>query len=129
MFLKEKFIKCVYFGQGSGSGASAADPKAIGDVEIMPIEAGTVIESVKLMVTTALAGTTQLDVGDDDDPNGFIAAATLTDGAITNSNGAYLQSADYKLNKFYEAAKTMSLDNTTANTGGAFVVVVQGFKV
>lgn len=127
-FLNEEFLKVKYYAfGGSGAGASAADPASPVDSDVMAIEAGMVIEGVDVLVTTAITGTTQLDVGDDDDQNGFVAAATLTDGAVSVGAGAYLASGAKKL---YEASgKEVKLDITTAMTAGAFVVKVKGYKV
>ncbi len=128
-FKNEQFVKMVYFAFGAtGSGASAVDAKPIVDSDVMAIEPGMVITNVSVVVTTALTGTTQLDVGDDDDQNGFVAAATLTANAVTTSNGAYLYNTGASLEKYYPSAgKEVKLDNATTNTAGAFVVVVKGY--
>lgn len=127
-FKNEPFLKCVYVAHGgSGSGASAADPMGMTDRDLMAIESGMVIEQVDVCITTAVAGATQIDVGDDDDPNGFVAAATLTDGAVSAGAGAYLTGGAKKL---YEAAgKEVKLDVTGSSSAGAFVVVIKGYKV
>ena len=94
------------------------------------IPAGTVITNVSVVVTTALTGTSQLDIGDDDGATSFVSAATLTIGAVTTSNGAYLYSTGASLEKYYAAAgKEVKIDNTTANTAGAFALVVRGYTV
>lgn len=130
-FLKEKFEKVVYFAHGAtGTGASAADPKPIVDSDVMAIEAGMVIQDVLLVVTTAVTGSTQLDVGDDDDQNGFLAAATLTANACSSGAGAYLDSSGADLAKYYAAAgKEVKLDVTGSSTAGAFAVIVAGYKI
>lgn len=131
-FKNEKFLKVKYYAfGGTGTGASAADPASPVDSDVMAIEAGMVIEFVNVVVTTAITGTTQLDVGDDDDQNGFVAAATLTAGAVSPANfaaaGAYLAAG---LKKFYSAAgKEVKLDITTAMTAGAFAVEVEGYMI
>ena len=128
-FKKEYFSKVVYYAFGGiGSGGSAADPKPIVDGDVMAIEAGMVITSVDVAVSTAITGSTAIDIGDDDDQNGFVAAATLTAGALSSSNGAYLSANS--LHKYYPVAgKEVKLDNTTANTAGAFAVCIEGYKV
>lgn len=130
-FKNTEWVKAVYFAFGAtGTGASALDPKPIVDSDVMAIEAGMVITDVSVIVTTAITGSTVIDIGDDDDQNGFVAAATLTANAVTNSNGAYLYSGGASLEKYYAAAgKEIKLDNTTTNTAGAFVVFVKGYMV
>lgn len=127
-FKGEQFSDVKYFAfGGTGNGMSVNDPLPISDQDIFSIPAGMVITNVSVLVSTALTGTTVLDIGDDDDQNGFVAAATLTAGAVTASNGAYL-SGD--LEKGYLATgKEIKLDNTTANTAGAFSVAVRGYKI
>ncbi len=126
-FKKEQFMEVVYYAHaGTGTGASAADPKAIVDGDVMPIEAGMVVTNVSVAVSTAITGSTQLDVGDDDDADGFVSAATLTAG-VHASDGAYLTGG---LEKYYAASgKEVKLDITGASTAGAFAVVVKGYKV
>jgi hypothetical protein len=129
-FKGESFQHAIYFAHGaSGTGNSASDAKPMVDAAIFDIEPGMVITDVSVAVTTAITGTTQVDVGDGTDPNGFVAAATLTDGAVTASNGAYLNNAGAHLEKLYEVADTIDLDITTASTAGAFVVFVRGWKI
>ena len=100
-----------------------------------------------MIVDTAITGSTALDIGDDDDADGFCPTASLTlatPGMYCHNakvKGAYLRvqtagvtdPADIYVvpsMKFYSAAgKEVKLDNTTANTAGAFRVVVEGFKV
>lgn len=126
-FKNEEFVQSVYFAHaGAGNGASAADPKPISDGAAFDIEAGMVITNVSVVVTTSITGTTQVDVGDGTDPDGFVSAATLTAGAVTASDGAYLTGG---LEKYYSAADTIDLDATGASTAGAFVVHVVGYKV
>jgi len=117
-------VKYFAFG-GTGTGASALDPVALADGDLAAIEAGWTVTDAMVVVTTAITGTTQLDLGDDDDPNGFVAAATLTLNATSKNTGAYVL-AD--IAKYYPAAKTLKLDNTTTSTAGAGFVVLQGIK-
>ena len=127
-FANERFLVMKYFAfGGTGTGASALDPVALADGDLATIEAGWTVTSAMVVVTTAITGTTQLDLGDDDDPNGFVAAATLTVAASLNS-GAYLDNAGDDLAKYYPAAKTLKLDNTTTSTAGAGYVVLEGVK-
>lgn len=127
-FKNEEFLKVKYYAYGaSGSGASAADPASPVDGDIMAIESGMVIEDVHVIVTTSITGATQLDVGDDDDQNGFVAAATLTAGQPVVGAGAYLASG---AKKYYSAdGKEVKLDMTGTVSAGAFIVKVKGYKV
>jgi len=130
-FKNEKFLKVKYYAfGGSGGGASAADPASPVDSDVMAIEAGMVIESCEVVVSTAITGTTQLDVGDDDDQNGFVAAATLTAAvspATSAAAGAYLAAGAKK--HYASAGKEVKLDITTAMTAGAFAVKVAGYMI
>lgn len=127
-FKNEEFLKVKYYAYGaSGSGASAADPASPVDGDIMAIESGMVIEDVHVIVTTSITGATQLDVGDDDDQNGFVAAATLTAGQPVVGAGAYLATG---AKKYYSAdGKEVKLDMTGTVSAGAFIVKVKGYKV
>ena len=145
----ESFSKTVYYeygGKGSKSGLDAGNAKAIADSTVMAIEAGMLIEHVAVVLDTAVTGSTALDIGDDDDADGFVPTASITlatpglYGWNAKVAGAYLRvqtagvtdPADVYVvpnAKYYSAAKSMLLDNTTANTAGKFRVVVQGHKV
>lgn len=147
----ECWSKVFYFsgpaGSGSASGKSAGNAKAIADTDIMAIEAGTLITGVSVIVDTAITGSSAIDVGDDDDADGFCPTASLTlatPGLYCQNakvRGAYLRvstaGATDALDiyvvpnmKYYSAAgKEIKLDNTTTNTAGAFRVVVEGCKV
>jgi hypothetical protein len=127
-FKNEEFLKVKYYAyNATGSGASAADPASPVDGDIMAIEEGMVVEGVDVIVTTSITGATQLDVGDDDDQNGFVAAATLTAGQPVVGAGAYLASG---AKKYYSAAgKEVKLDMTGTVSAGAFIVKVKGYKV
>lgn len=150
-FYGECFSKVFHFsgpnGKGKASGKSAANAAPIADGDIMAIEAGTVITNVQVIVDTAVTGSTAIDVGDDDDADGFCPNASLTlgtPGLYCNNakvQGAYLRvqtagatdAADIYVvpnAKYYSAAgKEIKLDNTTTNTAGAFRVIVEGCKV
>lgn len=148
-FKNEEFKHVKYYahgGLGDGSGKSADNAAAIVDGDVMTIEAGMVIEKCYLFIDTAITGTTVLEVGDDDDPNGFIldqAANFATPGMYgwnAKLAGAYLRvetagatdAADIYVvpnAKYYAAAgKEVKLNITTASTAGAFRVVVEGMK-
>lgn len=126
-FKNEEFVHIKYYAfGGSGSGVSAADPASPVDSDVMVIDDGMVIENVDVLVTTTITGATQLDVGDDDDADGFVAAATLTAGNPVVGAGAYLAAG---AKKYYSAAgKEVKLDMTGTVTAGAFLVKVKGYK-
>lgn len=127
-FKNEEWVQVKYFAfGGSGSGASALDPASPVDGDIMNFDAGMVVEGVDVIVTTTITGATQLDVGDDDDQNGFVAAATLTAGQPVVGAGAYLASG---AKKYYSAVgKELKLDMTGTVSAGAFIVKAKGYKV
>lgn len=147
-FAGEKFRVVRYYahgGSGDNSGLSENNAATIVDGDVMAIPAGTVIEKVYVIVDTAITGTTNLDVGDDDDADGFVdGSASVTLGTpgmygwdVKNA-GAYLRiqtagatdAADIYVvpnAKYYSAAgKEVKLDVTGASTAGAFRVVVEG---
>jgi len=146
----EKFRKTFYFehgGKGGLTGLDDANAKTIVDTDLMAIEAGMVIEKVYVIVDTAITGTTNLDVGDDDDADGFVdgsLSVTLgTPGMYgwdAKLAGAYLRvqtagatdAGDIYVvpnAKYYAAAgKEVKLDVTTASTAGKFRVIVEGSK-
>lgn len=149
-FKHEEFKKVKYFehgGKGDFSGNSESNAAKILDGDIMDIEAGMVIEKCYVIVDTAITGVTNLDVGDDDDADGYVdgsLSVTLgTPGMYgwdAKFAGAYLRiqtagatdAADIYVvpnAKYYAAAgKEVKLDVTTASTAGKFRVVVEGFK-
>lgn len=148
-FSKEKFQKVVHYehgGKGDGSGRSADNAKTIVDGDVMAIEAGMVIENVYVLIDTAVTGSTALDLGDDDDADGFVPTASITLGTAgmygwdAKAAGAYLRvqtagatdAADIYVvpqAKYYAASgKEVKLDVTGSSTAGKFRVVVEGFK-
>lgn len=149
-FVGERFQKVIWFngpsGTGSLSGLSASNAKAIADdTAVWSIPAGTVIEDVRVIIDTALVGTTQVDVGDDDDANGYVDGSIGVTEASTGINpasqrlgGAYLQSTGsgasdnylFPAVKYYSAeGKEFRLDITGTNTSGAFRLVITGYRV
>lgn len=148
-FGKEKFVRVIHLsssGSASNKGLSAASPKPFADGDLWAIPAGVVIEKVYVIVDTAITGTTNFDVGDDDDADGFIdgsLSVTLgTPGMYgwdAKLAGAYLRvqtagatdPADIYVvpaAKYYSATgKELKLDVTGTNTAGVARVVVEGF--
>jgi hypothetical protein len=135
-------------GKGSASGLSAGNAKPFVDGDLMSIEAGTVITKAYAIVDVAITGTTNLDIGDDDDADGFVdSSLSVTLGTPgmygwdAKLAGAYLRvqtagatdAADIYVvpsAKYYSAAgKEIKLDVTGTNTAGSARVIVQGCKV
>lgn len=124
-FKKEPLLHVKYFSFGaSGSGASAADPASPVDGDIFAIPAGSVITGCDVIITSAVTGT--IDIGDDDDADGFSATAGITEGTagVYVGAGAYISSG---AKKYYAAeGKEVKLDATTISAG-AFRVAVHGY--
>ncbi len=142
---KEIFLSGVATG---GTGQSYNSPLPIADGNLWAIPAGTLIEKVYVVVDTLLTGTTDLDVGDDDDADGFVdGSLSVTVGTVglygydAKLAGAYLRvqtagatdAADIYVvpsAKYYSAAgKTLKLDATTTNTAGACRVIVEFIRL
>lgn len=145
----EKFQKVFYFaygGSGDGSSAQAPLSMAADNTAVMNIPAGTVIEKCYVIIDTAITGTTNFDVGDDDDADGFFDSSTAVAdlgvvgmyGWSPKVAGAYLRTqtaggtdaADIDVTgnaKYYSATgKEIKMDLTTAATAGALRVVFEG---
>lgn len=141
-----KFLHVIYLAAGgTGTGKSASNPLPFVDGDLMTIPLGTRIDRVSVIVDTAITGTTNFDVGDDDDADGFIdgsLSVTLGTpglyGDAASTAGAYMRTqvagvtdpADVYVvpkSKYYAAAgKEIKLDITGTNTAGAARVVVEG---
>ena len=152
-FKPEKFKEVIYFsgatGSGNLSGSDSSNAKAIADnTNVWPIPAGCLIEKCYVIIDTELTGTTDMDFGDDDDPNGYIdgsvSLSALTPGVYgwnAKVAGAYLRvetaggtdAADIDVvpnAKYYSAAgKEIKLDATGTNTAGAFRLVIEGTMI
>lgn len=150
----EPFTKTIYVkfgGATTNTGTSYDAAKGCAaDQDLWAIPANVLIEKVYVIMDTAVTGSTALDVGDDDDPNGFfdggvsgMEGATFAAGLYgydAKVAGAYLRvetaggtdAADIDVvpaGKAYLAAgKEVKLDITTACTAGRLRVVIQGFN-
>lgn len=146
-----KFIKEIFLsssGVSTNSGASADSPLPFSSADLMPIEAGMLIEKCYLVIGTAIAGTTNLDVGDDDDADGFIdgsLSVTLGTAGMYGYDaklaGAYLRlqtagatdAADIYVvpqAKYYAAAgKELKLACSGTNSAGVARVIVEGYRL
>ena len=93
-------------------------------MEVIKVPANTLVTNVALNVTTAEGGTLTIDVGDGDDPDGFL------DGVNANATAAYLPvagTAAYEQGKYYTAADT--IDVTTVNAADAAVMTLTAIMV
>ena len=131
-FKNEDNLKIIYCADGgTGTGSSPNDPLPLADGALMDVEDGDVITAVDVIVTTAITGVTQLDVGDGTDPNGYMAASTLTVGAFPGA-GVLVQAAGTPFSraaKTYTVADTIDLDVTGTSTAGACAIVVRGYRL
>lgn len=130
-FKNESILKVKHYAAGaSGSGESSSDPAGFSAGDIMPILADSVITGCEVIVTTAVTGSSpQINVGDDDDADGFVADANVTEGTpgVYNGAGAYIASS---AKKYYSAAgKEVKLALGGTLSAGAFKVVVHGYRV
>lgn len=130
-FKSEAFVHVKYYSAGAtGSGASAADPAAAASGDIFAVPEGLVVEACDVIVTTAVTGSSpQINVGDDDDPNGYVADADVTEG----TPGLYPGAGDLIATgaKMYYSAvgKEVKLAIGGTLSAGAFIVVVKGYRV
>ena len=147
-FAGERFQKIFYFaygGTGDGSSAQAPLGMAADNATVWEIPAGTLIDKCYMLLDVAVTGTTNFDIGDDDDADGYIdgsLSVTLGTPAMYGYDaklaGAYLRvqtagatdAGDIYVvpnGKFYAASgKELKMDLTTAATAGSLRVVVEG---
>lgn len=150
-FAAERFMQVIYMkgataaGTGDASGSSYLNAKGIIDGDIWVIPVGCVIQSCFAIIDVAITGSTDLDIGDDDDSDGYIDGSlslTLATPGMYGHNakvaGAYLRvqtagatdAGDIYVvptSKYYPAAgKELKADNSTTNTAGSLRVVVVG---
>lgn len=142
----QQIVYLEYGGKGAQTGVNAANALPFADEDLWAIPPGTLINKVYMIIDTAITGSTDLDVGDDDDADGFIdgsGSLTLNTPAAYSLNakvaGAYLRvqtagatdAGDIYVvpnSKYYAAAgKEVKLDNTTTNTAGKARVVIEGW--
>tara|TARA_R100000995_G_C3482846_1_gene125143 strand:- start:1279 stop:1737 length:459 start_codon:yes stop_codon:yes gene_type:complete len=93
-------------------------------LEVIRVPANTLVTNVALNVTTAEGGTLTIDVGDGDNPDGYI------DGVNGNATAAYLTVAGtdaFEAGKFYTAADT--IDVKINNAADAAVMTLTAVMV
>lgn len=149
-FQNECFQHTVYVtGTATGgSGNSYGSPKPASDVDLWDIPANTKINNIYVVIDVLFTGTSDFDVGDDDDPDGFIdgsLSVTLGTVGMYGQNaklaGAYLRvqtagatdAADIYVvpnSKFYSGSgKEVKLDVTGTWTAGKARVIIEGCKM
>jgi len=127
MFKNQEFLVVKHYASGaSGSGNSSLDPASPVDGDIVAILADCVIENVDVIIKTAVTG--DINVGDDDDADGFAATAGITEATpgVYVGAGAYLTSGAKK--RYAAEGKEVKLDVTTI-TAGSFAVKVKGYRI
>lgn len=144
----ERFQKVIYVafgGSASCKGLSYSCAKPFTDGDLWAIPAGTMIDKVYAIVDTAVTGTTDFDIGDDDDADGFLDGSlslTLATPGAYGMNakvaGAYLRvqtagvtdPADVYVvptGKYYvSTGKEVKLDGTGTATAGRVRIVIEG---
>ena len=136
-FKKQPFQEVFYFehgGKGDGSGRSADNAHALSTVDLYAIPADAVIERAYLVVDTAIAGTVSLDIGDDDDADGYCPNGSITLGTPgmycgnDSERGAYgLATSNAKLKYYSAAGKEVKAAFSGASSAGKARVVIEGF--
>ena len=127
MFKNEQFLVVKHYEFGkSGSGNDSADPASPVDSDIVAILPDCVIEGCDVIIKSAVTGS--IDIGDDDDADGFAATAGITEGTagVYVGAGAYLASGAKK--RYAAAGKEVKLDATTISAG-SFAVVIKGYRI
>jgi len=138
-FKKQKFQEVFYLehgGKGDASGRSADNAAAISTRDVFAIPAGAVVENAYVIVDVAVVGLTSLDVGDDDDADGYCLNADITLGtpaaycANEADKGAYLHDsgASGSKVKYYSASgKEVKIDVVGPSSAGKAKIIVEGF--
>lgn len=130
-FRNEQFVELIYLdtdGASGNSGKSADDALNFASKDgIVELAAGSVVTSVDVVVTTALSGVTEMEVGDASDDNGFAASGDITYGTAGayRGAGAYISGA----NKYYSVATDVNLDVDGSASSGTAVIRVEGYRL
>ena len=122
MFKNDQVLRVIYLEHNaSGTGASENDRAPIESASFGPLDEGEVVTAANWHVEVEITGSTQVDVGDDVDPDGFIAAPALTVGDVAGA-GALLNAKN-------AVAGTVELAVTGASTAGRAVIALIGYRV
>jgi len=151
MECNKPFVKIVHVcgttvGKGKVNGKDFSNCLPFADQDLWNIPAGTLISKVYPKVDVAITGTTVLEVGDDDDADGFIVDMAGGFASLTaqlwdaKAAGVYLRiqtagatdAADVYVvptAKYYSVAtKEVKMNITTDNTAGKMRVFIEGYK-
>lgn len=122
MFSNEETLRVIYLEHGAtGSGASENDAAPILTASFGPLDAKEVVQAANWHVETTITGSTAVDVGDDVDPNGFIAAPALTAGDVAGAGAL--------LNVKNAVAGTVELAVTGTSTAGKAQIALIGYRL
>lgn len=135
-FAGEEFVLVRYYEHGkSGSGDNPSDPAGIESADVVSIPAGLMVEKAMVAIDTAITGSTAINLGDDDDADGYVPTASLTLGTPAvygygpDESGAYLNASGESRVKYYDSSssgKEVKLAVTGASTAGKFRVILKG---
>lgn len=126
---KQHVIQVYFKHGGTGSGASIADAAPLGtddaSVDLAPLPKGFMIESADVIVLTAVAGVSAMEIGDSSDPNGFVENASITLGTpgVYEGGGALIASGAKKL---YTTADALNYQVTGTSSAGLVCVALKG---
>jgi hypothetical protein len=151
-FVGEAFQKVIYvkFGGASTNSGTSYDAAKGCDVDqdLWTIPTNVVVTKAYMVIDTAITGSTNMDIGDDDDADGYIdSSLSVTLGTPgmygwdAKVAGAYLRvqtagvtdPADVYVvpsAKYYTVGtKKLKMDLTTACTAGKFRVIIEGMNL
>lgn len=130
-FKNEEFVELIYLasdGVSGNSGKSSLDPLNFANKDdIFVLPAGTVVTEVDVVITAALSGVTEMELGDDSSDVGFASSGNITYGTAGayRGNGAYISGA----NKYYAAETGLNLDVVGTASSGTAVLRVKGYRL
>jgi hypothetical protein len=83
--------------------------------KVVTIPAGTHVQQVFAEVLTVDDATHVFNVGDDTDPDGYVAGAAADALAVVQGGGAYVDATAAGVGKFYAAADTIDVEAATGD--------------
>ena len=102
-------------------------------VNALEIPAGSFVPpyGVSIIIAEVLAGGTEsLDVGDEDDPDGWIDSVDITETSTGTYSGTETNTANDAVNgKYYAAAGKIQVAVSASLTGGTAYVVAQYYNL
>ena len=91
---------------------------------VIDVPADCYVDKVVLVITTPFAGgVPSIDVGDGDNPDGWIDTVDVTEGTAGAYVGDETTTAAYCLGKYYDAADTIDVVFAAGTTSGAGYVL------